>query len=131
MDDCMSRIVTRCACGEMMLRTWDELVCPACGSPGAKPYNRLARWREFSRQMELHIDQYTRVQYGNPEGNEQVDSFTPEDCWTSMQRYYNRRRANVRGNKERLRDVIKVAHYAQLLYGKLKAELEMEDVYGV
>ena len=86
-------------------------------------YNRIAQWEAFSERVEHHITNYTLEQYGNPDGNEQVDEFTVEDCWTSIKRYYNRRGANVRGNTERLRDLLKVAHYAQFIHDKLLAEL--------
>ena len=92
-------------------------------------YDRLKQWLDFNEQMRRHILGYTLAQYGNPDGNEQVDSFSVEDCWKEMQRYYNRRHANVRGNQERLRDLIKIAHYAQFAYDKLRAELGESDVY--
>ena len=91
--------------------------------------NRRDGWKKFDQLVRTHIVNYTEEQYGNPEGNEQVDSFTIEDCWQNMQRYYNRRKSNTRGNKEKLRDLIKIAHYAQLTYDKLKKELEEGDVY--
>lgn len=93
------------------------------------PYNRITQWEQFSAQVLEHIDQYTLVQYGNPEGDEQVDAFTVEDCFKNMERYFNRRNSSVRGNKERLRDVIKIARYAQLIYGKLRCQLDEPDVY--
>lgn len=92
-------------------------------------YNRIVQWEKFNNLMEKHIEEYTKVQYGNPEGNEQIDGFTVEQCWQNMQRYYNRRNSNVRGNKEKLRDAVKVAHYAQVIYDKLKKELGEEDIY--
>lgn len=94
-------------------------------------YNRLFEWLEFNSQVMRHIEQYTMAQYGNKEGNEQVDSFSVEDCFKSMERYFNRRNANVRGNKEKLRDLIKIAHYAQLAYDKLRRELDERDVYSI
>lgn len=92
-------------------------------------YNKMAQWTKFNAQVKAHIEQYTLKQYGNPDGDEPVDSFTPEDCWTNIQRYYNRRNSNVRGDKEKLRDLIKVAHYAQIIYDKLKEELNKGDIY--
>lgn len=92
-------------------------------------YDRLSQWKHFNEQMERHIEQYTKPQYGSSEGTEQVDSFTVADCWREMQRYYNRRNVAVRGSKEQLRDLIKVAHYAQLAYDKLVEELRTIDVY--
>lgn len=90
---------------------------------------RVERWEDFYFQVSKHIKSYCNPQYGNPSGNEQVDNFTTEDCWQNIQRYYNRRNSCVRGNKEKLRDAIKVAHYAQFIYDKLKAELSEEDIY--
>jgi len=92
-------------------------------------YNRIRQWDRFNDQVLDHIERYTLEQYGSEEGTEQIDSFTIEDCWTNIQRYYNRRGSNVRGNKESLRDIIKVAHYAQFIYDKLKEELKEGDVY--
>jgi len=92
-------------------------------------YDRLTQWDQFDQQLRRHILRYTLAQYGNPEGNEQVDSFTVEDCWREIQRYYHRRKATVRGTKEQLRDLLKVAHYAQFAYDKLRAELGENNVY--
>lgn len=94
------------------------------------PYDRLEQWRRFSGQMERHIKEYTIVQYGTPEGTEQADGFTAEDCFTNMMRYVNRRNSNVRGSKELLRDCLKIAHYASFAYDKRKADLSEEDVYA-
>ncbi len=93
-------------------------------------YDRLTYWNRFNEQMQRHIMKYTLAQYGNPDGNEQVDSFSVEDCWREIQRYYNRRRSSVRGPVEQLRDLLKVAHYAQFAYDKLRAELGESDVYA-
>lgn len=92
-------------------------------------YDRLAQWVDFEDQIYAHIEKYTLKQYGSEEGSEQIDNFTVEDCWQNVQRYYNRRKSMIRGPKEKLRDVIKVAHYAQFIYDKLKKELDEEDVY--
>jgi hypothetical protein len=92
-------------------------------------YDRLRHWDHFNEQMRRHIMQYTLEQYGNSEGNEQVESFTVEDCWREIQRYYNRRRATVRGTKEQLRDLLKVAHYAQFIYDKIRSTSDDPDVY--
>lgn len=92
-------------------------------------YSRLVEWEKFSDQIRRHIVQYTTVQYGNKEGHEQVDEFSVEDCFKCIERYFNRRNANVRGDVERLRDLLKIAHYAQFGYGKLRNLLGIGDVY--
>lgn len=91
--------------------------------------DRIKQWDSFDEQVRRHITQYTIVQYGNPDGDEQVDAFTPEDCWREMQRYYNRRNSSVRGHKESLRDLLKVAHYAQIIHQKLQEQFGLPDVY--
>lgn len=91
--------------------------------------NRLKEWQEFSKQVETHITNYANIQYGNPGGDEQIDSFSLEDCWQNMQRYYNRRNSSVRGKTETQRDVLKVAHYAQVIYTKMKEQFLQGDIY--
>lgn len=92
-------------------------------------YDRIKQWNAFNNQVRAHIQEYTLAQYGNPEGDEQVDSFTPEDCFKNLMRYVNRRNSCTRGTKERLRDVIKIAHYASFIYDKLRNELAADNVY--
>ncbi len=86
--------------------------------------DRLQQWRQFSALVEDHIVNYTLEQYGNPDGDEQVDTFTVEDCWTNVQRYYNRRKSAVRGEAERLRDTLKVAHYMCFIHDKLEKDMQ-------
>lgn len=92
-------------------------------------YDRIKQWEGFSFQVSKHIIQYTLPQYGDSEGTEQIEEFSVEDCFQHMTKYINRRKASVRGNKERLRDLLKIAHYANFAYDKLKEELSLEDVY--
>ena len=86
--------------------------------------DRLQQWRRFSELVEDHIVNYTLEQYGNPDGDEQVETFTAEDCWKNVQRYFNRRNSAVRGEQERLRDVLKVAHYMCFIRGKMEEEMQ-------
>ena len=87
---------------------------------------RLEEWENFQEVMKDHLENYAQIQYGNPEGDEQIDRFSAEDCWQNIQRYYNRRNSSVRGESETRRDAIKVSHYAQVIYNKLLEELEDE-----
>lgn len=36
--------------------------------------DRIKQWDSFDEQVRRHITQYTIVQYGNPDGDEQVDA---------------------------------------------------------
>ena len=95
------------------------------------PYDRLSQWKKFSKQVEAHILEYTLPQYGNQEGDEQVDEFTAEDCWKNIDRYKNRRKSCTRGEVEQLRDVIKIAHYAQFIFDKMCEERKVGGVYKI
>ena len=97
----------------------------------AKMLDRLGDWRRFSKLMEAHITQYTIPQYqSEDEQRDQVGAWTSKECVDSMTRYINRYGKNLRGPREALRDMLKLAHYAQLAYDKLKVELDQPDVYG-
>lgn len=89
---------------------------------------RLERWDLFSEQVRRHIVQYANPQYANG-GEEQIDSFSPEDCWKHIDRYSNRSNSAVRGPMEQLRDTCKVAHYAAEIYLKRRDQSELPDVY--
>lgn len=91
--------------------------------------DRKKDWQDFSDQVAAHVKQYTLPQYGHEEGTDQAEQFSIEDCYTNMMRYINRRNSNTRGNKECLRDILKIAHYASFIYFKKKAELGEENVY--
>jgi len=97
------------------------------------PLNRPFDWRKFSDQVDKHIDQYTIPQYQNEDNEtDQVGAWTAEECLISIQRYVNRNKGgnNARGVKEALRDMLKIAHYAQFAFDKIKAEHGIEeDIY--
>lgn len=95
-----------------------------------KELNRIYDWELFSQQVRKHIDQYTIPQYQSEDcKTDQVGCWDSQDCITAIKRYINRFGKNIRGNREALRDMLKVAHYAQFAYDKLKQELGEEDVY--
>ena len=92
--------------------------------------NRLADWDRFSLQVCKHIGQYTIPQYQSDDAEQdQVNIWSAQDCVTAMRKYVSRFGKNSRGQKEALRDMLKIAHYAQFAYDKLKAEYGEEDVY--
>jgi hypothetical protein len=93
--------------------------------------DRIKDWGIFSKKVLKHIEVYTIPQYQNPDGNDQVEHFTSHDCVQNIKRYINRFGSNARGPAESLRDLIKVAHYAQLAYDKVKKENSLSDTYEV
>lgn len=91
---------------------------------------RLEQWKDFSKQVELHVRFYATPQYYNEDSKtDQVGAWDSATCVENMRRYINRAGKNLRGPQEALRDMLKVAHYAQFAYEKLKAELGEHDVY--
>jgi len=96
----------------------------------ARKLDRIGDWLAFSCQVRKHITQYTIPQYQNPDAKtDQIGAWTADECITAIKRYTNRFGKNLRGNKEALRDMLKIAHYASFAYEKLKEELGEEDVY--
>jgi hypothetical protein len=88
---------------------------------------RIREWRAFSFLVEQHIGGYTIPQYGDMP-NDQSSGWTPEQIKDSMQRYLNRFNSNARGEREVLRDMCKMAHYACIAYFKLLERMEKNNV---
>lgn len=80
--------------------------------------SRYEDWNEFSDYVGEHIIMYTIPQYGD-KGSDEADDFTPEECVKHIKRYAARHGKNQRAGQDEL-DLIKIAHYAQLAYTKIK-----------
>lgn len=83
--------------------------------------NRLEEWRNFSAQVENHIENYTVPQYGDLP-DDPLSAFTEADILTQMGRYLSRAQTNARGFEESQRDLLKIVHYAGVLYTKRAAK---------
>lgn len=79
--------------------------------------NRLLLWDCFSDEVGRHIEEYTVPQYGDFPGDN-VSSWTEEDCMKEIKKYANRMDTNARGELESTRDLMKMAHYASLVWCK-------------
>lgn len=79
---------------------------------------RLTEWNSFSEVVSGHIEDYTVAQYGDLP-DDQASGWSAEDCVKQVQRYANRFGRGQRGRAEELRDLLKVAHYACMAYGKV------------
>jgi hypothetical protein len=66
-----------------------------------------------------HIDSYTVPQYGDSP-NDEVESWTSEQCVKAIQKYTSRYGSQRRGRIEELRDLVKIAHFAQIAFDKMK-----------
>ena len=72
----------------------------------------------FANKVIEHIETYTVPQYGDYP-NDQVEEWTPELCIAQIGKYSARFGKNSREGQELL-DLIKIAHYAQIAYSKMK-----------
>lgn len=79
---------------------------------------RTKDWNEFAAKVADHIENYTVPQYGDAP-NDNVESWSSQDCIAQIQKYAARFGANQRAGQEEL-DLMKIAHYAQLAMGKLQ-----------
>lgn len=79
---------------------------------------RTKDWNEFAAKVADHIENYTVPQYGDAP-NDNVESWSSQDCIAQIQKYAARFGTNQRAGQEEL-DLMKIAHYSQLAMGKLK-----------
>ena len=79
---------------------------------------RTKDWNEFATKVADHIENYTVPQYGDAP-NDNVESWSAQDCIAQVQKYAARFGNNQRTGQEEL-DLMKIAHYAQLAMGKMK-----------
>lgn len=71
------------------------------------------QWYIFADIAEDHIENYAVPQYG-PDIKENPDVQNTEDCLKYIAKYRNRHGAERRGRLEELRDLVKIAHFAQI-----------------
>lgn len=79
---------------------------------------RTKDWNEFAAKVADHIENYTVPQYGDAP-NDNVESWSAQDCIAQVQKYAARFGTNQRVGQEQL-DLMKIAHYAQLANAKLE-----------
>ena len=79
--------------------------------------NRAMLWDIFSNQVFNHIEDYTVKQYGDF-NKDNVTSMTADDCLTQIKKYAARWGKNARGDQEQDLDLIKIAHYAGIVWAK-------------
>lgn len=89
-------------------------------SPDQTP-KRVCEWQEFSSLVEGHIRDYTIQQYGD-KGSDMATDMSAEECIKQIMRYCRRFGKGARGQQEQLRDLLKIAHYSCITYGKQTEE---------
>ena len=77
--------------------------------------NRRLEWDEFARIVGRHVEEYTVPQYGDAP-DDPLSSYSEDDIVLQIKRYVNRLGTNARGPAEARRDLLKLAHYAGVLY---------------
>lgn len=87
-------------------------------------FNRVFEWRRFSNIVERHVVDYTVAQYGDSP-NDPVTGWTPEMCMKALEKYVKRFSSNQRGPAETIRDTLKIAHFACILYFKLLSQYDI------
>ncbi len=79
---------------------------------------KAADWAVFAGEVMNHIDNYVVPQYGD-KGADLATDYTAQQCVDNIKRYAHRFGQNSRP-EETLRDLLKIAHYAQMAYTKAK-----------
>ena len=78
---------------------------------------RANQWKWFSAKVLEHIEGYTVPQYGDYP-DDLCTGMTVENLRMQLKKYTARLGNNARGQVEGLRDLLKIAHYACMLYSK-------------
>lgn len=100
---------------------------------------RVEEWNVFSENVEKHIKTYTIGQYGDLQiggDGDQMQKASLKDIQMNLKRYINRMDSNSRGKEEAIRDLLKVAHYAAILWGKYQRNeiieyIENDDIFKI
>ena len=77
-------------------------------------------WLSFSAITLEHIENYSVPQYG-PDIKENTDVDGPDDCRKYIAKYLRRAGSERRGRIEELRDLVKIAHFAQIAFDMMGA----------
>ena len=83
---------------------------------------RLNEWVWFFSLVRRHIQEYVIPQWGDTP-DDPVSGWSAEKCMQEVQKYAHRFGRGVRGKEEEERDLLKIAHYTAIIYGKLKEEV--------
>lgn len=90
--------------------------------------NRGIMWNIFADEVARHIEHYTVPQYGDFPKDQSSD-WNEEDMVKQIQKYLNRINTNERGEIERDRDLMKIAHYVQMIWSKrMKFEEAFKEI---
>ena len=84
---------------------------------------RAGDWKWFSEIMINHIDNYTVPQYGDRPDDEVAD-WTPEACVFAIRKYLSRFGKQSRRGEQQL-DLLKMAHFTQILYDKVGEDINV------
>jgi hypothetical protein len=90
----------------------------------------VKNWTNFANKVKEHIETYVQKQYGNSidSGDDLVTKNGAEYCIEQIKRYCDRFGSSARGNIEQERDILKIAHYAQLAHTQYTTNLSQEDI---
>lgn len=61
--------------------------------------DRMSEWKEFSKMVEEHIENYANVQYGDAP-NDMANAYTAKVCLDAIEKYCARYGRGVRGEEE-------------------------------
>ena len=87
---------------------------------------RELEFATFATLVAQHVANYTIPQYGDAP-NDEVEKWTAEQCVLAIQKYTKRFGSLRRGRLEELRDMVKIAHFACLAFGKMNPTSEEVD----
>lgn len=80
-------------------------------------------WLNFAYTVINHVENYSVPQYG-PDITLNSDVENPKDCMKYISKYIQRYGSERRGRIEELRDLLKIAHFAQIAFHMMQVTEE-------
>ncbi len=90
-------------------------------------YSREIEWQDFADIVCDHVVNYTIKQYGDAPKDE-VWNWTEKQCMGAISKYVKRFGSKRRGELEEMRDLVKIAHFAAMIFYKKCLQTSYDDI---
>lgn len=78
-------------------------------------WDRLKKWLKFNKEMvKQHLPEYCDKQYSDDD----LEDWSVQRCMDSIKGYVSRFGKGARGPEEERRDMLKIAHFASIIWNK-------------
>jgi hypothetical protein len=84
-----------------------------------KPWDRYEKWKKFEPKVIRHLTEYCDKQYPTSDPDNDLNNWSIPDLKAHMKAYVNRIGTTQRGPEQAKEDMLKLAHFACIIWNKL------------